>query len=108
MLATNASWALRGLIKIYERQTSNEQASGNTSELNSVGFSGCDAEILSSFATQYLSRGTLSPKQMVLVFKKLPRYSKQIISCIPVDKLPNVEQDALKYKNFLDKSVVVS
>lgn len=86
-LATDKSWALRGLTRIYEKQTLTEKASKNTSELNGVGFSGADAEILSSFAEQYQRKGFLSEKQMVLVLKKMPRYWGQIQTLIPEDKL---------------------
>ena len=86
-LSTNSNWALRGLVRIYERQTADEQAVMRTEVVNGVGFTGCDAEILSSFAEQYKRRGTLSEKQMVLVFKKMPRYWKQISSLIPKETI---------------------
>jgi len=86
-LRNNDAWVLRGLTRIYEFQTADEQAVGRTHNLNGVGFSGCDAEILSSFAVQYTKRGTLSPKQMDLLRKKMVRYHKQIASLIPEDTL---------------------
>ena len=86
-LATDKAWALRGLTRIYEKQTLTEKAAQNTSELNGVGFSGADAEILSSFAEQYQRKGFLSEKQMALVLKKMPRYWGQIQTLIPEDKL---------------------
>ena len=86
-LATNAAWATRALVKIYTLQTADEQACGNTAHKNSVGFSGCDAEILSSFATQVNRGWTLSPKQMAIVYRKMPRYWKQIVGFIPNDKM---------------------
>ena len=89
-LATNPAWALRALVKIYERQTADEQCSGITKEDNGVGFSGVDATILSSFATQVLNGRNLSAKQMAIVYKKMPRYWKQVASLIPADKLENM------------------
>ena len=89
-LATNPAWAIRALVKIYERQTADEQCSGITKEDNGVGFSGVDANILSSFATQVNNGRNLSPKQMAIVFKKMPRYWKQVASLIPADKLENM------------------
>lgn len=100
-LSTNPVWALKALTAIYARQTSDEQASGVTSNLNSIGFSGVDSEILSSFAVQYQKWNRLSDKQMSIVFKKMPRYWKQILSCIPADKITKVEQDALTYKQSI-------
>lgn len=93
-LATNPVWALRALVKIYERQTADEQCSGITKEDNGVGFSGVDATILSSFATQVLNGRNLSAKQMAIVYKKMPRYWKQVASLIPADKLENMAAKA--------------
>jgi hypothetical protein len=86
-LSTNEAWALRALVKVHEFQTMDEQASGVTREANSVGFSGCDAEFLTSLTRQYLTRGSLSQKQMGFVFKKMPRYWGQIKGLIPADQL---------------------
>jgi hypothetical protein len=85
-LGTNPAWALKGLVEIFNRQTADEQSSDNTCHNNSVGFSGVDAPFLSSLAKQYQSRGSLSPKQMVHVFKKMPRYWSQLWSLIPAEK----------------------
>ena len=95
-LATNSSWATKALIRIYERQTFDEQNTQRTKENNGIGFSGLDAEILSSFATQVLNGRTLSAKQMNIVFKKMPRYWRQIASLIPDDKMLEIEQKALQ------------
>lgn len=86
-LATNPAWAIKGLVKIYTLQTADEQASDRTSHDNGVGFSGVDAAILSSFAKQVNSGRNLSPKQMAIVYKKMPRYWKQIAGFIPSDKM---------------------
>jgi hypothetical protein len=91
-LSSNPSWAIRALVKIYERQTLDEQCSGQTKEHNNVGFSGVDSVILSSFATQVLAGRVLSQKQMTLLYKKIPRYHRQIISMIPADKLQQIEE----------------
>ena len=107
-LGTNPAWAIKGLVKIYTLQTADEQSTGHTSHDNGVGFSGCDAEILSSFATQVNRGRNLSPKQMAIVFKKMPRYWKQIASFIPEDKLAEIEAKAqaiaaLAWKKALTK-----
>ena len=77
-LATSANWAVKGMLVIYSKQTLSEQTSQQTHELNSVGFSGCDSEILSSFSEQVNRGRTLSPKQMAIVFKKMPKYWEQL------------------------------
>lgn len=89
-LSTDEAWALRALVKIHEFQTMDEQASGVTREANSVGFSGCDAEFLTSLTRQYLTRGSLSPKQVGFVFKKMPRYWGQIKGLVPAEKLTSL------------------
>ena len=86
-LATSAAWQLRALEVIFSRQTTSEQHSDTTQEVNDIGFSGAHAEIGSSLAKQYLKRRTLSPKQMAIVAKIMPRYWKQVMSVIPDDKL---------------------
>ena len=70
--------ALEALVAIYSQQTDREQASAATIEDNGVGFTGVDAEILSSFAKQYQVRHRLSPKQLKLVMRKMPKYAGQI------------------------------
>ena len=90
-LATNPAWATRAIVKLWERQTADEQAAQTTGHDNGVGFNGTDAFILSSFAEQINKGRTLSPKQLAIAFRKLPKYSKQIISEIPAEKLAVIE-----------------
>lgn len=90
-LATNSQWATRAIVKLYERQTADEQASQITRNVNGVGFNGTDAMILSSFAEQINRGRTLSAKQLAIAFRKLPKYSKQIISEIPPEKLNQIQ-----------------
>jgi hypothetical protein len=86
-LAENDMWALRGLMRIYDRQTADEKASGSTKEFNKMGFTGVDAEFLSSLAQQYDKYGRLSSKQKIWLKKKMPKYAKQIYSVSDMDKL---------------------
>lgn len=81
MLATNKVWALKALVRIFqENQTADEQVAKVTSHDNGIGFSGCDAEFLSSLAEQYLRRGNLSDKQMAFVHRKMPKYARQVVA----------------------------
>ena len=91
-LATNPAWATRAIVKLWQRQTADEKATQSTGQDNGVGFNGTDAFILSSFAEQINKGRTLSPKQLAIAFKKLPKYSKQIISEIPAEKLVEMEK----------------
>ena len=78
-LASNDRWALRALLRIYQNQTADEQTRDTTLERNGIGFTGPDAEILSSFARQYQRRGCLSPKQMTILHRRIPAYARQIV-----------------------------
>jgi len=78
-LATDARWATQAVARIFEYQTADEQATDTTRIWNGVGFTGADAEILSSFAKQINeNRFAGSPKQMSILFKKMPKYAKQL------------------------------
>jgi hypothetical protein len=80
-LSSDEKWAVRAMVRIYtENQTAEEQNASVTIEDNGIGFSGADAEILSSFSQQYISRGWLSPKQMAFVHKLMPKYWGQVAS----------------------------
>ncbi len=77
-LASDDRWVLRGLLVIFSNQTAEEQATASTTKLNGIGFTGVDAEFLTSLATQYQTRKSLSPKQMTYLRKKMPKYSRQL------------------------------
>jgi hypothetical protein len=79
-LGTDDRWAKQALLKIYQFQTEEEQESEYTKEDNGIGFTGVDGMILSSFAKQLERKKFLSPKQMKIVFRKMPKYWKQIIA----------------------------
>ena len=79
MLGTNKGWAQKALLRIYAHQTEDEQKHESTEDMNGVGFTGVDGEILSSFSSQLIRRGSLSDKQMAIVYQKMPKYWNQII-----------------------------
>lgn len=77
----------RALVALYARQTADEQRADVTSHTNGIGFSGCDANILSQFA-KWVTAGEakgipagkrLSQKQRDLTVKKLKKYTRQLI-----------------------------
>jgi hypothetical protein len=94
-LSTDKNWALRALVRVYECQTANEQMSETTNENNGVGFTGADAEFLTSLAKQYQVRATLSDKQMIHVFKKMPKYWNQVAIFIGEEKLKDIVKTSL-------------
>ena len=65
-LATDERFVRRALLRLYERQTSYEQSSDTTRNLNQRGFAPCDAFMFSRFAKWCLMNPTrtLSPKQL--------------------------------------------
>lgn len=88
-------WILKGLLTIYKYQTEEEKAQAMTKEHNGVGFSGNDAEFLTSLAVRLIARGVpsllaqsvaikvssfLSPKQEAILRNKMPRYANQLLT----------------------------
>lgn len=102
-LRTSPSWALRALEVIYSFQTADEQTTGQTIKSNGVGFSGCDAEFLSSLAEQARKfveakeAGTnkfpspLSPNQKKWLLKKISKYAGQLILVLEGKATPGIE-----------------
>lgn len=82
-LAHDYKWAWRALTVIYANQTADEQRVGATTDHNGIGFTGVDAEFLSSLAEQLEQRGSLSPKQNLVLFKMMPKYAVQLERTIP-------------------------
>ena len=86
-LATNKAWALRGLKIIYDNQTADEKRDASTKHYNKIGFTGSDAEFLTSLAQQYERKGDLSDKQMALLYKKMPKYAGQLLKMSGLKKV---------------------
>lgn len=78
-LATRPQQAINGLMRVFANQTADEQQEGSVRVHNGVGFVPTDATILSSFAQQYQKKGSLSEKQMAILYKKMPKYARQLI-----------------------------
>ena len=79
-LATRPQQAIKGLMRIYANQTESEQSSGIVISNNGIGFVHVDSEILTSFAKQFEERGSLSEKQLAILYKKMPKYAGQLIN----------------------------
>jgi hypothetical protein len=78
LLRRSDTAVVRGLMVLYALQTDDEQATETTREDNKVGFTGYDAEFLTSVAKQYERKGYLSPKQIQAVRRKLMKYWRQL------------------------------
>jgi len=80
-------WLYRGLLCIFDRQTADEQNSETTKHDNGIGFSGTDAQILSSFAQQVIEFNAgkskfnhpLSLRQKELCRRKMNKYAMQLV-----------------------------
>ena len=79
-LSTNERWAIRGLERIAMRQTSYELENKLTEENNKVGFSGPDAEILTSFYKRVKAGYSLTAKQKEILLQKIPKYAGQLVA----------------------------
>ncbi len=88
-LSTDSAWALRALSRIYSFQTEDEKSREDTYYINKVGFTGVDGEFLSSLAKQWEEKHFLTPKQMSYVFKRIPKYWKQIWLISDQEKIIN-------------------
>lgn len=74
----------RAIVELWKRQTADEQISKDTSHSNGMGFTGADAFILTAFA-EWIQKchkpegQKLSPKQLAIATKKLPKYAGQLL-----------------------------
>ena len=66
-------------MAIFRNQTADEQIQSSVKYHNQMGFRCMDSYILTSLALQLQQRGSLSPKQMAIVFKKMPIYARQLM-----------------------------
>lgn len=82
LLDRNDEAVYRAMLRIYDRQTRTEQAYQATTDWNSVGFTGVDGEIMSSFTEAYKKYGRLTVKQMTIARKKMKKYWKQLLDCM--------------------------
>lgn len=78
LLETNDKMVIRSIVKIFEKQTEDEQQTDSTNHHNGVGYNGVDAEFMSSLAKQVLAGKKLTEKQMVHARKKIKKYAKQL------------------------------
>ena len=82
LILSNDKAVYSGMLRIYDRQTKSEQDYQETSDFNTVGFTGCDGHIMSSFTESYKKYGKLTEKQMIIARKKMLKYWKQLLDVI--------------------------
>lgn len=87
LISTSNEFAVNCLRELYKKQTDAEQRAKTTAVYNDVGFNKNDSGILSSFAEQvrvwdneeqHKFKSPLSPKQLVVLRNRLPKYSRQL------------------------------
>ena len=78
LLLKNDRAVERGVVVVYRNQTADEQSQQVTSHRNGMGFTGADAEIMSSFAQRILAGRPLTEKQLVLARKRVLKYWRQM------------------------------
>ena len=78
MVATNIRWTERAVLVLYECQTEDEKTTEETTENNARGFTGYDANFLSSLAKRLLEGRPLTAKQLSSCRKALRKYSGQL------------------------------
>lgn len=83
---------------VYANQSSEEQAGGYTRHQNGKGFTGFDANFMTSIHGQLKQGRTLSPKQLTIVIKIMRKYWAQAIYA-----LSEHEITAIRRKFKLDK-----
>lgn len=85
-LMTDDRWLYRGLLAIYDRQTTDEKIAETTRHDNGKGFTGADAQIMTSMAEQLKRRGFLTVKQIAYLRggrnadrARIEKYARQLL-----------------------------
>ena len=91
-LRTDSKWAVRALVVVYSNQTHEEKSREGTIEFNGVGFTGCDAEFLTSLAKGLEKYGSLTAKQIIVLKKGIAKYWRQILAVADMEKLKKLYQ----------------
>jgi hypothetical protein len=107
-IETSDQSAVNALIKLYARQTADEQQSQATRHDNGVGFNGTDSAFLSSLAEQAIARRAdrkagkipahwtdLSPRQMTALRKAIKKYAGQLLQIAEDTQAANAAKRAM-------------
>lgn len=85
-IKTENAWTIRTLQIVFANQTPDEQETQEANHQNGKGFGKIDSQILSDFHLQMTTRKFLSPKQMDICKKRLPKYWNQVLQAITIAK----------------------
>lgn len=103
LLESNNVAVIKGLIRIYELQTSDEQSAEYTKYNNGVGFSGFDGDFMTSVAKWFLKMGWVSEGQFEHVKKKMMRYAGQLAKLANGEIAPDYRENFKIYEGWLRK-----
>jgi len=103
LLESNDVAVIKGLIRIYELQTSDEQSAEYTKHHNGVGFSGFDGEFMTSVAKFFLKVGFVTEGQFVHLKKKMMRYAGQLAKIANGDIIIDSSIEFKIYEGWLRK-----
>jgi len=81
-IKTDPRWATRAVVAIYRYQTEHEKYLQETVYHNRVGFNARDAEFCSSIARQVIAGRALSPKQLAVLHRVMPKYAGQLVRIV--------------------------
>ena len=77
-LAGNREFRMRALLKLYSRQTADEQIQQTVSHNNGKGFRSCDARFLTSLSESAIKYNRLTDKQDAVLARKIKVYAGQL------------------------------
>jgi len=84
-------WCKKALTVIFSRQTVEEQNTDQTILYNKMGFTGRDANFLSSiYKNMKQYNGHLTSRQLDVLKRIMPKYSRQIYSVCDPEKLERI------------------
>ena len=79
LMNTNDSILIKGLLLIHRYQTQEEKRVEDTIVHNNVGFTGSHGKKMTGIANWYLRNGSISPNQLALVRRRMPKYANQLL-----------------------------
>jgi len=77
-LSSDPKWIERAIVRLYERQTADEQRAEHTRNLNNRGFQPCDAFMFTRFAKWILSGKYLTPNQLAYCGMNHPKATRRV------------------------------
>jgi len=97
-LNNDKQWLERGIVAIFEKQTTVEQRVGASLQSNDVGFNGYDANLMSHYAVKIIRGGHLWGAQYNEARAKMLKYAGQLANIAIQKKTNESTQLELKLK----------